>query len=174
MPHEVIEATEQWQIEASDELLAFAYTKEGIPYDDSSPWLANGQATRLLVMRGATIAGSIDVIRTGPLPLPLAKCYPRQLLDLQPSAEVGRFATNSLRLSEMGDLLREVSRRLWGLPGDVAVVGIHPDRAGLYRAYLGCVEVGPRRLLPGSSVPVTLLTLTREGFAKSVLGRRRV
>lgn len=173
MPHQILIAAEPWQYEDSDSILNFQYSKLQIPHDSQSPYLASGQATRMLVMRGATVAGSLDIIRPGPLALPMSHVYPAALIGLDLIGEVGRFSTDSLRPAELVDLLTETFERLAAMPGDVAVAGVHPSRARFYCRSLGARIAAPSTMLPGSDVVVILLTFTREGFRQSVLGRRR-
>lgn len=177
MPYHICECTELWQVEASDDLLAYQYDVYGIPHPKMSPWLQANKALRLLVLRDGVVAGSLDLVSDSPeLGLPIEKCYPNEISHLRSQgtglAEVNRFVTDHLRSVELYSLLNETARRLQDWPGDVAVCGVHPSRVSLYRIYMGWVVEALPKVLPLSDVAVILMTLTREGFRESVLGRR--
>ncbi|MEI8196954.1 MAG: hypothetical protein WCI73_13725 [Phycisphaerae bacterium] len=175
MPYQVVECKEPWQRDASDELLAFQASVQHFRHDNGSRWLKAGKAIRLLVVRDGVVAGSLDLVSDSPeLGLPIEKSYPHEISQLRASGiglpEVCQVVTDYLRPVEWHSLLMEVARRLSDWPGNIAVCGVPPKQVPIYRIYMGwVVEALPK---PRSHHGVVLMTLTREGFKGSVLGRK--
>lgn len=183
MPYQIIEVTEPWQVEATDEILRRQYTYHGIPWEPSV-WLRNGLATRIMIERDEKPVGSIDIIRDGELiGLPAGRYYREEVNAIRERHklvyEVGSFATDRLHELELMDLLGNVAKRLDDGDGDIAICGINPHRNGrlfenerVYGIFMGWKREGKPRYLPGTTVPVILMVLTRAAFRGSVLGRR--
>ena len=179
MFHPVIQAQSPEHYAECEALLAKQYALHSIPHAGLSLWAHAGAVQRLMLMRGGMVAGSIDIIEdSAVLGLPVDAYYPEEMVMLRGTSnrvcEVGAFASDTPHLlpTEREALFTEVCCRLIKMKLDVAVCGINPENARMYRIFMGWEIASESRTLPGSRVPVVLMKLTEAGFKGSAMYKR--